>query len=367
MGRTIVYNLPDVNDHKIFPFRTAFAHDDKFIFTSSQNEEQLISNLNVMGYNGYKFSFDSFLLKRNTLAFLIIQDDTIRYEKYFNNFNASSQVPSFSIAKAVTSTLVGCAIDDGYIKSVEEPITNYIPELKCRAFDKVKIKHLLQMTSGIAFSEDFYHLRKSNVEYYYGINIRKKVCKLKLKFEPGKKFEYSSVNAELLGVVLERALETKSVTEYLQERIWHPLGMEFDATWSLDRERNGVEKTFCCLNARARDYAKLGRLYMNEGNWNGRQVVSKEWIKACTTIDTTEGSAWNYQHQWWIASDKGDFYARGMLGQYVYVNPAKKLIIVRLGQKGSGVDWPKMFITIADQVENKTFVKTNYISESRVN
>jgi CubicO group peptidase (beta-lactamase class C family) len=106
---------------------------------------------------------------------------------------------------------------------------------------------------------------------------------------------------------------------------------------------------------------------MNEGNWNGRQVVSKEWIKACTTIDTTEGSAWNYQHQWWIASDKGDFYARGMLGQYVYVNPAKKLIIVRLGQKGSGVDWPKMFITIADQVENKTFVKTNYISESRVN
>jgi CubicO group peptidase (beta-lactamase class C family) len=365
VGRAIVYNLPDVKDYELFPYRTINADSVKFRFAANY-QQAISSELNVMTKQGQTISFDSFLVDRKTLAFLIIQNDTVLYEKYFNNCDEASVVPSFSIAKAVTSTLIGCAIDDGYITSTDESITDFLPELRKKGFEQIKIKHLLQMTSGIQFWEDFYHFRKSNVEYYYGINIRKKIDNLKVKYTPGTKFEYSSGNAELLGLILERALKDKTVSSYLQQKIWQPLGMEYNATWSMDRERNGVEKTFCCLNARARDYAKIGRLYLNEGNWNGKQIISKEWVRACTTPDTTEGSAWNYQHQWWIASAQGDFYARGMLGQFVYVNPVKKLIIVRLGQKGAGVDWPKMFVSIANQIEERK-VESNYIVESRVN
>jgi CubicO group peptidase (beta-lactamase class C family) len=319
----------------------------------------------VTDENG-QLSLDSFLGAKGTMAFLVIHDDTILYENYFNKCEKSSLIPSFSVAKAITSTLIGCAIDDGFIESTDQPITDFLPEMKKNGFEKVKIKHLLQMTSGIDFKEGLFHLRNSIAEFYYGINIREKAFSLKLKREPGEKFEYASGSTQLLGLVLERALKSTTVADYLQAKIWQPLGMEYEATWSLDRERNGFEKTFCCVNARARDFAKIGRLYMNKGNWNGKQIVSEAWVNECTRIDTTNGSAWNYQNQWWIASEEGDFYARGMLGQFVYVHPEKKLIIVRLGEKGAGIDWPKMFISIAKQFDRRS-PEDFYVVESKVN
>lgn len=366
IGRFVVFNIPGSNDYKIFPSRKITCDSVKYSFAEGLNEKSFGTSLSVALSNHTKIPFDSFLKEKRTLAFLVIHNDTIIYENYFNQCSQSSMIPSFSVAKSVTSTLIGCAIADGYIKSVDQPITDFIPEMKKNGFEKVTIKHLLQMTSGIDFKEGPFHLRNSTAEFYYGINIRKKACALRLKSPPGKKFEYASGSTQLLGLILERALKTKTVTDYLQEKIWQPLGMEYDASWSIDRERNGFEKTFCCLNARARDYAKIGRLYLNKGNWNGKQIIPESWVNESTKIDTTGGSAWNYQYQWWIASEQGDFYARGMLGQFVYVNPEKKLIIVRLGERGSGIDWPKVFMSIAREFDQKPS-EDPYITESRVN
>lgn len=293
----------------------------------------------MVHFNHDSIAFGDFLERENTLAFLIIQNDTIQYENYWKKYDETSIVPSFSMAKSITSILIGCAIDDRLIHSVNDPVTDYIPELKENGFEKVTIEHLLQMTSGVDFSESYRNPFGDAATFYYGRNLRKAVRKMELKTEPGTRFDYVSGNTQLLGLVLERALEGRTITSYLEEKIWKPLGMEFQASWSLDKKKNGLEKTFCCINGRARDYAKIGRLYLNKGNWNGKQIVSEEWVTQSTKIDTTNGSVRHYQHQWWLPTEKGDFMAEGILGQFIYVNPEKNLIIVRLGKNSGDIDW----------------------------
>jgi CubicO group peptidase (beta-lactamase class C family) len=340
LARFVFYNFADINDHKKFPSRPLYAGAIPFNFQISKNEK-FPKEINYM-------PFDKYLEENNTVAFLIIKNDTIQYERYFKGYEKESIVPSFSMAKSVTSILIGCAIDEGLIKSIDEPITNYIPELKKNGFDKVTIKHLLQMTSGIKFSESYVNPFGEAASFYYGLNLRKEIEKMKLEREPGKKFEYASGNTQLLGLVLERSLKEKTITSYLQEKIWTPLEMEYDASWSIDRKNNGLEKTFCCLNARARDFAKIGRLYKNKGIWNGNQIVSQKWVEESTKLDTSEGSANFYQYQWWLPSPNEDFMAQGILGQYIYVNPTKDLIIVRLGKNEGKADWQTIFTSLAN-------------------
>ncbi len=339
LGRFVFYNFADLKDYKKFHSRALIADSLHYNF-KTVNLEKLPKELN--GAN-----FEKFLEKNKTVAFIVIRNDTIKYEKYFKGYEKKSIVPSFSMAKSVTSILIGCAIDEGFIKSVDEPITKYIPELSKNGFDKVTIKHLLQMTSGIKFNESYWNPFGDAASFYYGLNLRKKISKMKLKAEPGKQFEYVSGNTQLLGLVLERSLKGKTITTYLQEKIWMPLGMEYDASWSIDRKKNGLEKTFCCLNARARDFAKLGRLYKNKGNWEGKQLVSQKWVEESTKLDTLEGSVNYYQYQWWLPTPNKDFMAEGILGQYVYVNPQSDVIIVRLGKKEGNANWWEMFTSLS--------------------
>ncbi|TAG87584.1 MAG: class C beta-lactamase-related serine hydrolase [Bacteroidetes bacterium] len=339
LARFVFYNFADINDHKKFPSRPLYAGTTKFNFYTTE-KGKFPKELNGV-------SFDEYLEKGNSVAFLIIKNDTIQYEKYFRNYKKENIVPSFSMAKSITSILIGCAIDEGLIKSVEEPITNYIPELKKNGFEKVTIKNLLQMTSGIKFNESYVNPFGDAASFYYGLNLRKQINKMKLKSEPNKQFEYLSGNTQLLGLVLERALNGKTITQYLQDKLWTPLGMEYDASWSIDRKKNGLEKTFCCLNARARDFAKIGRLYKNKGNWNGKQIVSQKWVEESTKSDTTNGSSNNYQYQWWLPTPNEDFMAEGILGQFIYVNPAKNLIIVRLGKNEGKINWWEVFTSLA--------------------
>lgn len=339
LGRFVFYNFADIKDHKKFQSRPLTAATSPFNFQIT-NKGKFPKELN-------NIPFDKYLEDNKTVAFLIIKNDTIQYEKYFKGYDKESIVPSFSMAKSVTSILIGCAIDEGLIKSVDEPITSYIPELKKNGLDKVTIKHLLQMTSGIKFNESYVNPFGDAASFYYGLNLRKEIGKMKLKTEPGKKFEYVSANTQLLGLVLERSLKDKTITSYLQEKIWTPLEMEYDASWSIDRKKNGLEKTFCCLNARARDFAKIGRLYKNKGNWNGKQIVSQKWVEESTKLDTSEGSANFYQYQWWLPTPNEDFMAEGILGQFIYVNPKKDLIIVRLGKNEGKADWWTIFTSLA--------------------
>ena len=252
------------------------------------------------------------------------------------------------MAKSILSILVGCAIDDGKIKSIDEPITNYLSELKGTDFDKITIEHLLNMTSGLYFNESYTNPFGDAATFYYGTNLRKAVANLELKYEPGTHFKYSSGDSQILGLVLASALKEQNISTFLEEKIWKPLGMEFDASWSLDRKKDGIEKTFCCVNARARDFAKIGRLYLNKGSWNGKQIVSKDWVANSTKIDSTGGKVADYQHQWWINPSDNSFEAEGILGQHIYVNPEKNAIIVRLGKKvGKTGSWTQIAQKIA--------------------
>lgn len=339
LSRMIVYNFADIKDYKIFPYRTISRDSLSFQFSYSKNAKY------PKEYE--QLPFEKFLIKNKTVALLIIQNDSIQYEKYFYNYSDEDIVPSFSMAKSVISILIGCAIDEQHIQSVNDSVIKYIPELKKSGFEKVTIKQLLQMTSGIRFNENYFNPFSGAAKIYYGKNLRKQILKLNLKNEPGKKFEYISINTQLLGLILERALKNKTLSQYLQEKLWTPLGMEFDATWSIDRRNNGLEKAFCCINARARDFAKIGRLYLNKGNWNGKQIVSKEWVQESIKLDTTEGSVSYYQYQWWLPAPGKDFLAEGFLGQYIYVYPEKKLIIVRLGKKEGKTNWWKFFRSMA--------------------
>ena len=345
LGRFVFYNFADIKDYKIFPSRTLQSNETKFKFHSTDHGKYPGSF--KWGNKLDSVSLDWILEQNKTVAFLIIKNDTIQYEKYFKGYNQESIIPSFSMAKSITSILIGCAIDDGLIKSIDEPITNYIPELKKNGFEKVSIRHLLQMTSALKFSESYFNPFGEAASFYYGRNLKREVAKLKLKGTPGQKFEYVSGNTQLLGLVLEGALKVKTVTQYFQEKLWTPLQMEYDASWSIDKKNEGTEKTFCCINARARDFAKIGRLYLNKGNWNGRQIVSEKWVEESTKIDTRDGGANYYKYQWWLPSTTGDFMAEGILGQYIYVNPSKNIVIVRMGKNNGRVSWSDFFSLLA--------------------
>lgn len=345
LGRFVVYNFADIKDYKRFPSRALKSNDTKFKFYSTGQGRY--PKILKWGNKADSVSLDWVLEKNNTVAFLIIKNDTIQYERYFKGYDQESIIPSFSMAKSVTSILIGCAIDDGFIRSVDESITNYIPELKKNGFEKVTIKHLLQMTSALKFSESYINPFGQAASFYYGRNLKHEISKLKLKGTPGQKFEYVSGNTQLLGLVLERALKVKTVTQYFQEKLWTPLEMEYDASWSIDKKNEGTEKTFCCINARARDFAKIGRLYLNKGNWNGKQIVSEKWVEASTTIDTADGGVNYYKYQWWLPSTSGDFMAEGILGQYVYVNPSQDVVIVRMGKNNGRINWSDFFSLLA--------------------
>ena len=342
VGRFVWYNFANITDYKIFPKRCISNDTVKFIFPQSLKP---IAPKSITVAKGTSIKFDDFLKESNTVAFIVIKNDSIHYEKYFNKYDSASIVASFSVAKSVVSILIGCAIDDGLIKSVNEPITNYLPNMG-KGFDKITIEHLLQMTSGIRFNESYWNPFGHAASFYYGRRIYNEVRKLKVKQAPGQDFEYNSGNTQVLGLVLEKALKGKSVSQYLQEKLWKPLQMEYSASWSLDKKNNGVEKTFCCINARARDFAKIGRLYLNKGNWNGKQVISKNWVEQSTKIDTTNGSVNYYQYCWWKFKPN-DFVAIGILGQYIYVNPDKNLVMVRLGKDKGKINWRDVLPAIA--------------------
>lgn len=344
VGRFFIYNFADINDHKKFPARTVEKGTTSFVFPTAE-KGKFPKELELQNKT---YPFEEYIGDNKTVAFLIIKNDTIQYEKYWDNYEQSSIVPSFSMAKSITSILIGCAIDDKLIQSVNEPITNYIPELKEKGFEKVTIEHLLQMTSGLKSSENYINPFSDVATLYYGTNLRKVIPKMKLNYEPGTQFEYKSGSTQLLGFVLERALKNRTLTSYLEEKLWKPLEMEYDASWSLDRKNNGLEKTFCCINARARDYAKIGRLYLNKGKWNGKQIVSESWVAQSTKMDTSNGSKAYYQYQWWLPSENGDFMAQGILGQFIYVYPKKNLIIVRLGKSHGHANWREILTSLGE-------------------
>jgi CubicO group peptidase (beta-lactamase class C family) len=224
---------------------------------------------------------------------------------------------------------------------------DFIPELKANGFEGVTIEHVLQMTSGIDFNESYVNPFGTVAKFYYGRQLEKYTLKLKVKRPPGTEWEYVSGDTQLLGLLLTRALRAKgdprTLTQYLSERLWTPLGMEHPGSWSIDRKKDGLEKAFCCINAPARDFAKLGSLYLHQGEWRGKQLVPREWVDTSTKPDTANGGVNFYRYQWWLPGTPGVYNAEGILGQFIYVDPANDLVIVRLGGGYADVPWTRVF------------------------
>jgi CubicO group peptidase (beta-lactamase class C family) len=365
--RALIWQDSGVNDYLKFPKRQLKACTDPFYFYKVPQEKKISQ---LFEKNQRINNLGSFLTESGTQAFIVIRNDTILYEKYFNRSSRNSIVTSFSIAKSFTSALIGCAITDGYINSIEDPITDYLPELskQDKRFNKITIRDLLMMTSGLRFKKTHF-LNGDEVKAYYQPDLRKTAIEeAEIIRPPGKYFLYNHYHPLLLGLILERTTGMH-VTDYLQKRIWEPLGMEFDGSWSLDSDASGFEKMENGINARAIDFAKFGRLFLKKGNWDGTRVLSQSWVNESVQPDSTAmknihypkwfskmGKKRYYKYMWWgwlRDKDEYDFYAEGDKGQFLYVSPAKKLIFVRHGEKYGISYWPEIFYEAASNFSSQ--------------
>jgi CubicO group peptidase (beta-lactamase class C family) len=275
--RLLRWGDADVYDYQKFPERELAPSDTPFEFSSNLKEDQVHSQFEQLANLD---DFDSFLEDSHTQAFIVIQDDAVVYEQYFNGADPETIVTSFSTAKSFVSALVGIAISEGHIQDVNDPITQYLPELAERdpAFANITVRDLLMMSSGIKYSEP----PDDAATYYYPDLRELAIEKTKIIALPGESFHYNNFHPLLLGMILERATGT-TVSGYLQEKIWKPIGMEYDGSWSLDE--SGFEKMESGINARAIDFAKFGRLFLNNGNWDGVQVIPEKWVTESTQAD----------------------------------------------------------------------------------
>lgn len=347
MVRELFMDLGDTDDYLTLPSRELRASPIPFQFGTDTSKERLIEKSFQSGANIP--DLDAFLEETGSWAFLVIQNDTILYERYFNGHQRDSLVTSFSVAKSFGSALIGIAIEEGYIKSVNDSITDYIPEVAERdpRFRDIQIRHLLMMASGLRFADNRFMLSPDHSLTYEFDDLRHLVLtETAVVEQPGVTFVYNDYNPLLLGLILERTTG-RPVTAYLQEKIWGPIGMEYGGSWSLDSEESGFEKMESSINARAIDYAKFGRLYLNGGNWNGTQVVPAEWVAESTHDNgMIEDAPIYYGYLWWGENcnpNSQDFLAVGNHGQFIYISPAKDLIIVRngaeYGLESSGEEW----------------------------
>ncbi len=312
-----------------------------------------------------RVALSELLRSTGTHAFIVARDNQVLYEGYFNGFERDSVCTSWSLAKSFTSALVGIAISEGYIKSLDDPITNYLPELKDRGFDAITIRNLLTMGSGIQYRFGFFPWDEFVLAGYYP-NLRQLLLSdLKIMEPPGQSFHYNNFNTELIGMILERTTG-RAPSQYLQEKIWKPIGAEYPATWSIDSEEDGFEITPILLNARAIDFAKFGRLYANNGNWDGKQIIPRHWVVESTTRDPNDRRQWEtfsrwqdkggyYKYFWWgVSQASGDysFMGVGTYGQFIFVCPRTRVVIVRMADD-DGIDppyWREVFQYIADQI-----------------
>ncbi len=316
-------------------------------------------------YNGKSYTVDEFLKRTQTSGLLVLKGDDIVYERYLRGSDEDSLFTSYSAAKSLVSALVGIAIEDGLIESVDDPITDYVPELKGTGYDGVPIKHILQMGSGVKFGGSWGFVNPFSGLWglhekvmFFDEPLEDYMKKRKYEKPSGQEFDYQPIDTLALGMLLKR-VTGKTASAYMEEKIWQPLGMEADAFWNTDAV--GVELCYGYLNATLRDYAKFGRLFCQKGRWDGKLIVPESWVIESTTPEDAHlmpgrdaDSGWGYQYQWWVPKDSDwEFMARGHFGQRIYVYPGKDVVIVKTGvdvRPHSGEEIA-LFRAIADYVQ----------------
>lgn len=356
--RILRYGDTNIDDYSHYPGRELSPGSNPFQFERVEEELQFAGD--ALTGSGLENDLESLLEANDTIAFLVVKDDTVLYERYYQSHTPSSLSQLFSVSKSVTSALVGMAMADGYIEDIDQPITNFIPELADEGFADVTIHHLLTMMSGSSYQENDNPFGE-HVILNFTPRLEKRILSFEMEGSPGTVFRYKSGDNALLGLALARALEPETITQYAQRRLWTPIGMQDRGVWTVDHEGNGLEKTWCCLATSARDLAKFGRLYLNDGAWDGRQILPASWVEQSTRDHVPEEEwpddyraiGWrNYGYQWWLASETdGDYFGLGKDGQFLYVNPTTATIIVRLGWSQGDLrssQWISLFQSISE-------------------
>jgi len=320
------YSSSYIDDFVHFPANSIeTGTHQEWKIANSYNKEELPEFINEVN------------LELETVAFMIIKNDSIIFEEYWHGYSADTMSNSFSMAKSWVSTLVGVAIKEGKIEGINQKVCDFIPEFCENRNSEITIKHLLTQSSGLDWDENYYNPLGQTARAYYGNDLRALITNLKSIDSPGKVFKYHSSCTQLLAFLVEKATG-KTVSKYASEKLWKPMGAKHPALWNTDTE-DGNEKAFCCINSNARDFARLGKLYMSNGNWNGIQILDSSYVKEATSVadllDENGNKNVNYGYQFWLAERQGlsIFYARGLLGQYVICIPEKNMIVVRLGRK----------------------------------
>lgn len=318
---------PEIDDRNFFPYATIPAEHPQPWPKSTRYGTRSLSDDQVKALN-----------RLNTVGFVVIKDDSLLFEDYFEGWRDDSVSNSFSVAKSYISVLTGVAMQEGRITDLQTPVGQYLPE-----FDQLDPCHkpitlwnLLTMSTGLDWSESGSSPFSDNAKGYYGYNVRKLAMDQPCREEPGKEFDYISGSTQIMADVLQ-AVYSKPLPELMREKVWGPLGAEHDAFWGKDRKR-GNYKAFCCLYATARDFARIGQLWLDSGEWKGKRIVPLEYWRESITpaklMDMGEPNA-RYGYYWWLATVDGMpmYYCRGFHGEYVVVIPQERLVMVRTGAK----------------------------------
>ncbi|MEY2800644.1 MAG: hypothetical protein RL513_228 [Pseudomonadota bacterium] len=274
---------------------------------------------------------DTFMAGQRAAALVVLHKGQLRLERYGLDFDAQGRWTSFSVAKSMTTTLVGAALKDGHIRSMEDKVSDYIPQMKGSAYDDVSIRQLLTMTSGVRWNEDYGDpnsdvAKFNNHQPEEGVDaIVSYLRRLPREAPAGTRWHYSTGETNLVGILLAQATK-KPLATYLSEKIWVPAGMEQSATWILSK--TGQEISGCCVQAAARDYARFGQFILSGARLNGVSIVPEGWLEQATRTQVDIGPpGLGYGYQWWTHAD-GTFHARGIFGQALYLDTARELVIV---------------------------------------
>jgi CubicO group peptidase (beta-lactamase class C family) len=366
--RVLRYGESDIEDYKIFPERPIQPGTSVSVLPGG---DPLSLSEVTYEYEGetHRDSLDGLLEKTDTRAFLIVQDDEVRLAEYLNS-SPDDIHTSFSSAKSFDSAMIGAAIAEGYIDSVDDLVIKYIPEMAGRGLDTLTIRDLLLMNSGIQYAEGdelpFYMAPfADDAATYYSSDMRQLALSVQADGgQIGEAFHYNNFHPLLEGLIIERATGMP-VAEYLQDRFWQPMGAEAAGSWSLDSESSGFEKMESGINAHALDFARFGLIFLHDGRWNGTQILPEAWVRESTQPLRPDARDWRtssfwpdyggyYKYHWWgINNDDGsyDFYAKGKFDQIVYVAPRKNAVVVRLGGRTDDtVNWALAIHSIVDQL-----------------
>ena len=330
LRRALTHLLPKIDQYPIFENRTIKAGDPQPWIQSEAYNTVSIPEKQLPVFE-----------QLGTVAYVIIKDSTLLFEQYWEDYSPESHSNSFSMAKSIVSLAIGAAIDDGFIKDVDQPVSDFYPEFQGYNGKPLTLRHLLTMSAGVDFDEAYSSPFSPTTKLYYGDDLQQIAFGMKEIEEPGINFIYQSGVTQLLAFIVEKATG-ENISSYVSRKFWTPMNAEEDALWSLDK-KDGIEKAYCCFNSNARDFARFGQLILNKGDWNGRQLISSSYLKEATTPDTSllfkEYNETNhcYGFQFWHLSYNGMEipYMRGILGQYIFIIPDLNAVVVRLGHKRS--------------------------------